>query len=163
MDDIAYDLSVVRDAEVLGLSLNGSKSEIISNDLSVSEAILASLPGAQLVSPSRATLLGSPLGDLSSIDQCLEEKVESLQLMASRLQHLSSHDSLFLLRHSLSIPRLRYLLRTTPCFLSEVLTKYDKVLRETLGAITNVLTTLHGFKLASLSSLVVLAFAGHPF
>ena len=54
-------------------------------------------------------------------------------------QHLSSHDSLFLLRHSFSIPRHHYVLRTAPCFLSDVLIKYDNVLREILGAITNVL------------------------
>ena len=92
-----------------------------------------------MIPPSRATLLGSPLGDLASIDQYLEEKVKTLQLMGSRFQHLSSHDSLFLLRHSFSIPRLHYLLRTAPCFLSDVLIKYDNVLREILGAITNVL------------------------
>ena len=75
----------------------------------------------------------------ASIDQCLEEKVRSLQLMGSCFQHLSSHDSLFLLRHSFSIPRHHYVLRTAPCFLSDVLIKYDNVLREILGAITNVL------------------------
>ena len=56
--------------------------------------------------------MGSPLGDVSSIDLALEEKIEFLQHMGSRLKLLSAHNSLILLRHSLSIPKLQYLLRT---------------------------------------------------
>ena len=137
VEDVLHDLEVVRDLENLGLVLNNRKSEIICKDVSIQDAMLLNLPGAKLVSPELASLLGSPLGDVSSIDLALEEKTEYLRHMGSRLKLLSAHDSLILLRHSLSIPKLQYLLRTAPCFLSSRLVDYDSILRSILGAVTN--------------------------
>ncbi len=57
--------------------------------------------------------------------------------MGSRFQHISAHDALTLLRHSFSIPKLRYLLRTAPCFLSSLLEDYDHTLRTILSSVTN--------------------------
>ena len=57
--------------------------------------------------------------------------------MGSRFEHLSSHDSRTLLRHSFSILKLRYLLRTAPCFLSHHLKKYDITLRSILSGVPN--------------------------
>ena len=48
----------------------------------------------------KATPLGSPIGDSSSIDECIHDKTMKLELMGERLHLLSSHDSLLLLRHS---------------------------------------------------------------
>ena len=71
-EDILHDIEVMEDAKVLGLVLNASKSEIISRNMSSCGTLLCALPGAQLVDPSRATLLGSHLGDDSwCFDCCL--------------------------------------------------------------------------------------------
>ena len=58
--------------------------------------------------------------------------------MGERLQHLSSHDALLLLRHSLAIPKLLYILRSSPSFLSPCLKSYDDELRALVSRITNV-------------------------
>ena len=52
-------------------------------------------------------------------------------------ERFSAHDSLVLLLHSFAIPKLHYLLRTTPCFLSGHLEEYDCVLRSILSSVTN--------------------------
>ena len=64
-EDILQDLEVIESAEEIGLHLNNEKSEIICHDPVVRGTILFSLPGARVVDPSDACLLGSPIGNLS--------------------------------------------------------------------------------------------------
>ena len=138
--------SVIRDlrllesaAEKLGLKLNKAKSEVICKNPTTLDEFLSAAPGFRVTSPEQATLLGSPLGDcIDCIDDCISSKVSFLKIMENRLQHLQSHDALLLLRHSLAIPRLIYLLRTTPCFLSSQLSVFDEVLRRMLSSVTNI-------------------------
>ena len=42
-----------------------------------------------------------------------------------------------LLRHSFAIPKLHYLLRSAPCFLSGKLAEYDSTLRAIISSVTN--------------------------
>ena len=99
--------------------------------------LLVSLPGARLVRPSDAELLGSPLGDDAKISAMLADKVESLRRLGDRLQLLSAHDALILLRNCFALPKLLYVLRTAPCFRSTTLETYDDCLREILSSVTN--------------------------
>lgn len=51
---------------------------------------------------------------------------------------MNSHQSFYLLRYSFSIPRLTYILRTTPCWRSmDILKEYDHLLRTSLEGIIN--------------------------
>ncbi len=90
-----------------------------------------------------AFLLGSPLGCVDSIDASLEEKIQAIKVMGSRFQYFSAHDALTLLRHSFVIPKLHYLLRTAPCFLSRKLEEYDFTLCSIMSKITNTPLTLN--------------------
>ena len=65
-------------------------------------------PSLCYVSCSEATLLGSPIGGLECIDHTIEEKVDMLERMGSRLHVLSSYDAL-LLRHSFAILKALYI------------------------------------------------------
>ena len=119
--------------------LNCSECEVICDDDTVQGHIASALPGAMVVNPESACLFGSPLGDVASIDASLKKKIRAVSIMGSRLPYLSSHDSLTLLRHSFAIPKLHYLLRTTPCFLSDHLEKYDSTLRSILNCYQHTL------------------------
>ena len=99
---------------IVGLILNSNKSEVISVDATVRCTILCSIPGAKIVSSVKATLLGSPLGNVTSIDHALLDKSIALPRTGARFKYLTAHDSLVLLRHSFALPRLHYLLRTAP-------------------------------------------------
>ena len=96
------------------------------------------MPGLRSVRCSQATLLGSPIGDIDCIDNCLQKKIALLQIMGERLDLLCSHDALILLRHYFSIPKVLYILRTAPCFLSYHLKSFDDLLRSTLSNIVNI-------------------------
>ena len=117
-DAIEHDLEIVRSMEEIGLRLNCAKSEIICNNRLIIDSVLPSLPGAQVIEPTSATLLGSPLDNEACVSVALEKKINNLTKMGDRLALLTAHDSLLLLRHSISIPKLLYLFRTAPCFLS---------------------------------------------
>ena len=88
--DILHDLEVIMEAENLGLTLNNSKSEIICNDNTTRGSIIAHLPGAQVVEPSHASLLGSPLGDDRSVSMAIEEKITTLVRMGERFEYLTA-------------------------------------------------------------------------
>ena len=68
----------MKDASDLGISLNARKCEIIGTNMTTCGTLLVSLPGAQLVPPGQATLLGSPLGDDGCVAVAIHEKVEAL-------------------------------------------------------------------------------------
>ena len=138
-DKLLRDLEMVeREGVKIGLQLNPQKSEIICANPESANFFQSSFPGALVVNTAKATLLGSPIGDVYSISESLTAKVEMLQRRGQRLQCLSSHDAILLLKHSFALPKLLYSLRTAPCFLSPVLKDYDDVLRSTLSAITNI-------------------------
>ena len=80
---------------------------MISRNMSFCGTLLCALPGAQLVDPSRATLLGSPLGDDSGVSIAVSEKVDALRRLRERLQLLTAHDALVLLRNSFALLKLQ--------------------------------------------------------
>ena len=83
-DDLMHDLEVVEQEEAaVGLRLNKGKSEIICASRDTSDSLLPSLPGAQVVDPVNATLLGSSIGDVSSFLVIFDAKADMLKRMVS--------------------------------------------------------------------------------
>ena len=129
---------VVRLAPAFGLYLNRGKTELISDDPATKEAMLHEVPGLQVLSRDEADILGSPIGSAEHIRDVIQEKIEQLQLMRDRIRLIHSHDALLLLRHSFSIPKLLYILRTAPCFQSLHLQANDELLRSILSSLCNM-------------------------
>ena len=140
VEDVLHDLDLVElEGAELGLILNHQKSEIISSDNAARGSVLCAIPGARVIDPEKATLLGSPVGDIDCISAVLEEQIGMLKTMGERLKYLFSHDAILLLRHSFAIPKLLYNLRTSPCFLSPKLQEYDNLLRSIVSSVVNIL------------------------
>ena len=91
-----------------------------------------------MVPLSEFTLLGTPIGGDELVDSTIITKIKSLELMGERLQILSSQDALLILRNSLAIPKVLYLLHTAPCFCSQQLEVFDQVLRNILSEVLNI-------------------------
>ena len=89
----------------------------------------------RIVSPDQATLLGSPIGSIKSINSAIRTKVNALKIMGSRLHHLHAHDAFCLLHHAYSNPKMLYILRSSPCFLSPQLEEFE---RSILSDIANI-------------------------
>ena len=129
---------IEREGAELGLHLNNQKSEIICSDHVARATIVDAFPGAHVTSPENASLLGSPIGDISNISATILEKIRMLETMGDRLKFLFSHDAILLLRNSFAIPKLLYNLRTSPCFLSTTLQEYDTLLMSIVSNIVNI-------------------------
>ncbi len=137
-EDVKHDLEVVvREGAALGLHLNERISEVICVNPAARDFILPSIPGAQLIDPPSASQLGSPIGDTNSTSDDISGKTLLLRTMGERLQHISAHDALLLLRNYFAIPKLLYLLRSSPSFFSPNLKDYDDELRSIVGTIAN--------------------------
>ena len=90
----------------LGFTLNRYKCEVAGltdatrSILSVRGVTLKEVPLEDLV------LLGSPVLPGTGVDTVLASKREDLETLASRLPFMPAHDSLFLLRNVVTMPRL---------------------------------------------------------
>ena len=129
VETLMDDLQTVRFLESYGLSLNTSKSEVITDSSATFSLFTSSL---------RTVFVSIPLGDLDCVSASLRSKVSDLSVIGDRLRSLTAHDSIILLRYSFAIPKLMYLLRSAPCFRSSVLCEFDKCLCSIVSTITNV-------------------------
>ncbi|OXA39608.1 hypothetical protein Fcan01_25760 [Folsomia candida] len=127
----------------VGLHLNHDKCEvgILGADRDTAIDILLQFqkvaPGIQLLSPESAMLLGAPLTK-EAMEVVLAAKTAQLANFSQRLQQLSTHSAFFLLRASISIPRLIYFLRCAPSWRKlDSLAHYDATLKDALEAILN--------------------------
>ena len=84
------------------------------------------------------SILGAPI-DIMGCRKGVPKAVERLSTMSNRLKSIDAHLAFFLLRNCLSMPRLLFKLRSTPCYrLHSELTKFDETLRQTASTICNV-------------------------
>ena len=133
------DLNLIEEeATELGLKLNRCKTELICSDNTTRDTVLSSFPGLRVVNIEHAEHLGSPLGDDSSVEACVSEKMKLLEVMGDRLSHFHSHDALSLLRHYFAIPKMLHVLRTAPCFNSTRLDDYDNLPQSILSRTSNI-------------------------
>ena len=139
LEEVLEDFSIVeRMAGELSLQLNRDKSEVICDDSTTRSAMLRAVPGLSVTGRDHATLLGSPIGTASGIQDTILKRTKSLQTLGSRLQLLRAHDAFCLLCNALAIPKVLYIWRSSPCFLVPALHDFDSLLRSLLGTILNV-------------------------
>ena len=139
LSDVLHDVEMIKkEAGIVGLELNPQKSEVVGNNSELIAGIQSVLPGVRVVDPAVATLLGAPIGGTESLDAAIDTKTAMLKCLRERFRYITCHDAYLLLRHSLAIPKLLYLLRTSPCFLSPSLKIYDDELRATICSSFNI-------------------------
>ena len=84
------------------------------------------------------TFLGSPVLPSRAMDRVLQGKIDDLGRVIQRLALLQAHDALCLLKNSIAMPKLVYVLRTSPCFDNQLLDVFDDTLRCGLSLVLNV-------------------------
>ena len=130
---------VERVAGDMGLQLNHRKLEVICDDPTTRQSMLAVFPEFCVVSQVHATLLGSHIGNsVEGIENTFSANTSALAVMGDRLHLLHAHDAFCLLRNAFTLPKMLYTLRTAPCFLSSQLQRFDDLHRSLLADIANV-------------------------
>ena len=138
LEDLMTDLRKIEEhGWAIGLTLNVHKSELISHEQSVVEVIISDFPGLKFTEPQDATLRGSLLGCNPMVD-CLDDQLHQVKVIGERLCHLAVHDAITILCHSFAIPKLLYVLRTSPVFSLSGLLLWDEQLLSIVSRITNI-------------------------
>ena len=118
----------------IGLQVNAGKCEVVDLngccDLSCFENV-------QQVDVTNLTLLGAPLGR-QAMSSVLGKKISELSSMGDRLSWISSHHALFLLKNCFTLPKLLYILRTSPCFAQPLLQSFDDLQIYLLRSLLNI-------------------------
>lgn len=116
---------------------NRTKTELMCME-PAGKQILVAAPDLCKVNPKDTVLLGFLIGQDSSIDDAITNKVDTSKIKGTRLCHLSKHDALLSLCHSVDIPKVLYILRTVPCFWSLCLKDFNHELCSILGTVLNI-------------------------
>ena len=126
-----------------GLIVNDSKCEVIILNHTAAEKrntlsrVKEVIPGVRVLQEAQHTLLGSPLSRAAEVP-ALHEKKEQLQRLVSRLSYIDAHPALVLLKNCFAIPKLQYIMRTSPVYRNpEALQEIDEVIRSAVTNITN--------------------------
>lgn len=139
-DTVLDDLNnIIDNCKHLGLQINPSKCELYFCGLQ-SDIILQKFnnisPGIKMIN-NDLTLLGAPLNEFSTKD-LLEKKNEELKTLFSRLKDLHSHVAYFMLKNCFAVPKLIYLLRTSPAWTApDTLRNIDMNIRTAMMSISN--------------------------
>jgi len=127
-----------KESAEMGLTINAAKCEVLGLTETNEGEWDAHGLGFSKVPLSRATMLGSPLFDGPFLSHRLSEFNENLQAISPRLELLPSHDAFYLLRQVFFLPRLSYIIRSAPCFLSEELVFLDTTVRSLMSRVANL-------------------------
>ena len=132
---VAADVETVRRrGEEIGLRLNESKCEFISNSGLSTQPIFQNFIHFDT---AQASLLGAPITTGSAMDSLLTSRCDDLSRGIERLRLISAHDALLILKASFSAPKLQHTLRSSPCAGHPALDRFDQLLRQCIGTITN--------------------------
>ena len=82
--------------------------------------------------------MGAAVLEGKAVDKALQETIADLELSVKRSSLLQAHDALRLLKNALVMPKLQYILRTSPCAGNPLLSTFDGLLGNGLSKILNV-------------------------
>jgi len=123
-------------ANVLGLSPNSHKCEILSLSSAANSIWLDAGLQFHICSQNDATLLGSPFTTEATEDQFIVQNAHVSKFRV-RLKQMTPHEALFFLKSCLGMPRFLFLIRTAFCIGSPAVAAFDLLLRDALGDVTN--------------------------
>ena len=142
--DVIADIKKVQDYQrQSGLELNTAKCELFvvaGSDAQRRSAIAGvqqRLPGVTMVTRETLSLLGAPLLAEAMQTSATKKRVK-IERLCRRVADMHPQQALYLLRHSLLVPRVIYLLRTAPYMDSpHPLQEFDSLFRSTTEAVLN--------------------------
>ena len=129
----------------MGLEVNPQKCELVflgcpsdEQKQSILSKFSEVCPGVQVTELEDPVVLGATIGS-TALESTVEEKTLVFQTFSQKLQSVNAHYALFLIKNGFHMPRLLYVLRTSPCFkLCEKLQGIDNYVRASLESICNV-------------------------
>ena len=135
---------------ILNVSYSLSITQTSDQQARNKQALSRAIPIPLIPDPTHWQLLGSPLHQ-ESAPLHLKAKIKVLDSITENLELIELHQACFILKNCLSIPKLTYLLRSTPCFeCKKELEAFDTAIMNT-EKINNVTFGKDSWSQASLS------------
>lgn len=142
VEDVLRDFKTIKEeCAKIGLQINPTKCELFFCS-TVDQDIVSQFdqisPGICII--NEFTLLGTSITD-NAFDKVFNKKLSELKLLFERLRELDNyHIAFYILKNCFAIPKLVFLLRTTPTWNhTEFVEKMDNEIKSTLETITNSL------------------------
>ena len=122
----------------LSLRLNASMCKIIAKN-TTKQFESSAIEGFQIIELDHLCLLGAPIlrQSATGYGQVSQGDVRRTEKRISKLAMLQAHDAIIILKNSLSILKLMYILRTTDCCDNEFLTQFDNIVSKGLSTVLN--------------------------
>ena len=145
---------LVTELNKIGLSINTSKCELmclnLADSISAINAFKGLLPDLTVTKIEDSVILGSPIA-AQGVQKELNSKLTALKKMISRLNIIDPHQAFVLLKNSFAIPKMTYILRSSPAYQQEDLLKdFDTAIRDSMSSIANIDFTEEAWTQASL-------------
>ena len=143
---------IERDGPSLGLHLSRAKSLLYAP--SQSDASQSLLPPGIPITSGGFSLLGCPIGPPSYCEEVLQSRITKVRESLVALHDMrDSHLETTLLRSCLALPKVMYVLRTSPpSYIMQAARDFDEAVRETLQIIVGVPLSEWSWLKASLPS-----------
>ena len=159
LDDVSFgdkwqtaldDLKMIQhEAAQIGLLLNEKKCEVTAfgnESPSIYSAFKKEFPSIQCVDPDDTALLGAGLGQ-KAIRTELANKLEGIRTLIKRTEKLSCQAAFFLIKNCFFIPKLMFILRSSPAFYHlDLLQAIDGMIKIELERIFNCIINDRSFK-----------------
>ena len=111
---VARDVQAIIDSNAsTGLTLNPNKCEITARNFNIVDKFPI-LNNFKRIELEDITLLGAPVLEGRAVDNALKDEIVTLERSITRLSTLQTHNALCLLKNSIAMPKLLYILRTSP-------------------------------------------------
>ena len=135
----------------ISLEVNPTKPEVSNVSSDNFQSVLLTLPGFTVTEREDLGILGAPI-DIDGCQTGVPKAVERLSTVSSRLESIDAHPAFFLFRNYVSMPRLLFKLRSSPCYrLHAEQTQFYETLRLAASIVCNVKLDDTGWQLLTLS------------
>ena len=117
---VLEDLQILlRELDKIGLSINPNKCELTCMNLENPDQVIDNfkllLPNLNITPINESIVLGSPIS-AQGVRSEISSRTDALKRMISKLYLIDPHQAFILLKNSFAIPKLTYLVRSSPAF-----------------------------------------------
>ena len=150
LSSVSRDIQAIIDSNPsTGLVLIASKCKITAKNFEMIDKF-SIFKDFKRVAAEDLTLLGASILEGRAVDNVPMDKIATLERSIKRLSTLQSHDALCLLKNTIAMLKLLYMLRTSPYANNPLLQQFDMVLKNGLETILKVQLSGTQWKQASL-------------
>ena len=122
----------------------------MKDPISITDKFRKLLPGLKITSIDELVVLGSPIAAQGIRSEFISKR-DALERMIRRLKLIDPHQAFVLLKNSCAIPKLTYLLRSSPAYRElNLLKDFDFLVKNAVSSIANVDFSVDGWTQASL-------------